>query len=380
MASRLAELESHVLEPGISRRVIRQVNGLDIRILEAGLDNDPCLLLLHGFPELAFSWRKLMLPLAAAGYHVVAPDQRGYGMTSGADTRYDGDVASFRLLNLARDALGLVYALGRDHVDAVIGHDFGSPVAGCCALIRPDVFRAVALMSAPFAGMPSLRTAATAGNSGVATINHQALAALARPREHYQWYYSGREANDNMRHCEQGVHNFLRAYYHTKSADWPDNKPFPLADWSASSLARMPTYYVMDKGVGMADTVAVHMPDQQQIDRCRWLTEAELSVYSQTFEMTGFQGGLNWYRCVTSGQHIAEMQMFSDLPVRVPAIYIAGASDWGIYQKPGELEQMRDRLCTDFRGVELIAGAGHWVQQEQPAAVVDLLLGKLLAG
>src|SRR5258708_14191900 len=120
----------------------------------------PCVLLLHGFAELAYSWRKVMLPLAAAGFHVVAPDQRGYGRTTGWDADYDGDLAPFRVLNLVRDALGLVAALGHRSVAAVVGHDFGSPVAAWCALVRPDVFRSVALMSAPFAGPPPLQIAA----------------------------------------------------------------------------------------------------------------------------------------------------------------------------------------------------------------------------
>jgi pimeloyl-ACP methyl ester carboxylesterase len=119
------------LPPGIRSRHIAGVNGLTVHVLEAGFETPgrPCVLLLHGFPELAYSWRKIMLPLAAAGYHVVAPDQRGYGRTTGWAGRYDDTIAPFGMLNLVRDALGLVRALGRDHVDAVIGHDFGSPVA-----------------------------------------------------------------------------------------------------------------------------------------------------------------------------------------------------------------------------------------------------------
>src|SRR5437660_10134681 len=97
-----------------------------------------------------------MGPLAEASYHVIAPDQRGYGRTTGWDANYDGDLAPFRLTNLVRNALGLVAAFGYRNVDAVIGHDFGSPVAALCALVRPDVFRSVALMSAPFAAPPSL--------------------------------------------------------------------------------------------------------------------------------------------------------------------------------------------------------------------------------
>src|SRR4029077_11882845 len=131
-------------------------NGLRMHILEAGFEvpGRPLVLLLHGFPELAYSWRKIIVPLAEAGFHVVAPDQRGYGRTTGWDADYDGDLTSFRLLNLARDVLELVFALGHNTVAAVVGHDFGSPVAAWCALVRPDVFRRVVLMSAPFAGPP----------------------------------------------------------------------------------------------------------------------------------------------------------------------------------------------------------------------------------
>src|SRR5256886_4173873 len=144
------------LAPGIRSRMVNNNNGLMVHVLEAGYESTgrPCLLLLHGFPELAYSWRKVMLPLAAAGYYVVAPDQRGYGRTTGWDDAYDGDLDSYRLPNLVRDALGLVSALGYRSVAAVVGHDFGSPVAAYCAVIRPDVFRSVVLMSAPFGGPP----------------------------------------------------------------------------------------------------------------------------------------------------------------------------------------------------------------------------------
>ena len=146
------------LPSGIRSRFVEDINGLRMHVLEAGFESKrrPCVLLLHGFPELAFSWRKVMPALAEAGYHVIAPDQRGYGRTSGWDANYDGDLASFRLTNLVRDALGLVSAFGDRAVDAVAGHDFGSSVAAWCALVRPDVFRSVVLMSAPFGGPPRL--------------------------------------------------------------------------------------------------------------------------------------------------------------------------------------------------------------------------------
>src|SRR5258708_93072 len=123
--------------PGIRSRFVGGVNGLTVHILETGFETAgrPLVVLLHGFPELAYSWRKVMLPIAAAGFHVIAPDQRGYGRTTGWDGDYDGDVGSFRLLNVVRDVLALVSALGYRSVAAVVGHDFGSPVAAYAALI-----------------------------------------------------------------------------------------------------------------------------------------------------------------------------------------------------------------------------------------------------
>ena len=367
-------LADATLPAGVRARFVPDVNGLAMHILEAGFESPgrPCVLLLHGFPELAYSWRKVMPALAGAGYHVVAPDQRGYGRTTGWDGAYDGDLASFGMLNLVRDALGLVWALGRESVAAVVGHDFGSPVAAWCALLRPDVFRSVVLMSAPFDGPPPrpFRTAAEISPDA-------ALARLDPPRKHYQWYYSTRAANADMWRCAQGVHAFLRAYYHHKSADWPDNVPFPLVAWTAEELAKLPTYYVMRREQDMAATVAAEMPSAAAIAACTWLPERELQVYGGEYERTGFQGGLQWYRCRTEGVGLSELQVFSGRTIDVPALFIAGSSDWGIRQVPGSLERMRDVACTRMRGVHLIDGAGHWVQQERPEPVNALLLGFL---
>lgn len=375
--------DSTALPAGIRSRFVHGVNGLTLHVLEAGFETGgrPCVLLLHGFPELAYSWRKVMLPIAAAGYHVVAPDQRGYGRTTGWDGNYDGDPGSFRMLNLVRDALGLVWALGDRSVAAVVGHDFGSPVAAWCALIRPDVFRSVVLMSAPFAGPPALpfntaneaRTAGDAARGSILKVLDD-LAALPRPRKHYQWYYSTREADGDMRNCPQGIHAFLRAYYHYKSADWKQNKPHPLQSWSASELAKLPTYYVMNLDRGMAETVAPEMPLASEIAACQWLPDEELGVYSAEYARTGFQGGLQWYRCGTSGKYVAELEIFSGRTIDVPSCFIAGRSDWGTYQKPGDFEKMQSSACTRMLGCHLVEGAGHWVQQEQPEQVSGLLL------
>jgi len=373
----IGPLDGGVLPPGMRSRFVSDVNGLRMHVLEAGFEapGRPCLLLLHGFPELAFSWRHVVVPLAQAGFHVVAPDQRGYGRTTGWDADYDGDLRSFRLLNLVRDALGLVFALGHERVAAVVGHDFGASVAAWCALVRPDIFGALALMSAPFAGPPTLPV----GGAGAASAArdpgiHAALAALERPRKHYQWYYSTRPANADMRDCPQGVHAFLRAYFHVKSADWRDNQPFPLRAWSAAELARMPTYYIMDLDHGMAATVASEMPSAAQIAACRWLPERALGVYSAEYARTGFQGGLQWYRCRTEARFDAELQLFAGRTIDVPSIFIAGKRDWGVHQSPGSFERMQSTACTRLQGCRLIDGAGHWVQQEQPEQVSELLV------
>ena len=363
------------LPPAIRSRQIDGINGLSVHVLEAGFETPgrPLILLLHGFPEIAYSWRKVMPALAAAGYHVVAPDQRGYGRTTGWDPNFDGDLHSFRMFNLVRDTMGLLAALDRRSVTAVVGHDFGASVAAWCAVIRPDIFRALALLSAPFSGPPAFTPSAVLPADPV----HAALAALDRPRKHYQWYYSTRGANENMWRCPLGVHAFLRAYYHQKSADWPRNHPEPLASWTASELAKLPTYYVMDAGVGMAETVAAEMPSDAEIAACHWLTEPELRVYSDEYTRTGFQGGLQWYRCRTEGVGLDELQVFAGRSVDVPALFIAGRQDWGIHQSPGALDRMQHIGCTDMRGVHLIEGAGHWIQQEKAASVTTHLLNFL---
>jgi pimeloyl-ACP methyl ester carboxylesterase len=371
-------LPSIPLPASIRSRYVEGINGLRMHVLEAGFEakGRPCVLLLHGFPELAFSWRKVMPALAEAGYHVIAPDQRGYGRTTGWDAHHDGDLNAFRLPNLVRDALGLVSAFGHRHVDAVIGHDFGSPVAAWCALVRPDVFRAVAMMSAPFGGPPSLPfdTAESPARPAPGDPVHRELAALPRPRKHYQWYYSTREADADMHHPPQGLHDFLRAYYHHKSADWKDNKPYPLAAWSASELAKLPTYYVMDLARTMPETVAEETPSAAEIAANQWLPDAELTYYASEYQRTGFQGGLQWYRCGTSGAFNAELQIWSGRTIDVPSCFISGKQDWGTYQRAGVFEAMQTRACTRMIGCHLVDGAGHWVQQEQPEQVNSLLL------
>jgi len=369
----LAPLESSALPSGVRSRFVENVNGLRVHILEAGEVGRPLVLLLHGFPELAYSWRKIIGPLAEAGYHVVAPDQRGYGRTSGWDGDYDGDLASFRVFNLVRDQLGLIHALGHKHVELIAGHDFGAPVAAWASLLRPDVFRRTALMAVPFAGPPSL----PGGRRWLDDPIHAALAALPRPRMHYQAYYSTRRANADMMGAPQGLTAFLRAYYHCKSADWPQNRPVELAGWRAEELAKLPTYYVMDLGETMPQTCAAQAPSAAEAAACRWLTDAELAVYAGEYARTGFQGGLQWYRCVTQGVMAGELELFASRRIETPTIFMAGAADWCYRQAPGAFDRMASSGVARLEGRHIIPGAGHWVQQEQPQAVLDLLRAHL---
>ena len=369
-AEPLAYAEAPVV-PGVRSRFIDTATGLRMHVLEAGYAGQPVVLLLHGFPELAYSWRHQLPALAAEGYHVIAPDQRGYGRTTGWDGRFEADLSPYRQFHLARDALALVRALGVADVAAVVGHDFGSFVASCCALMRPDVFRAVTLMSAPFGGAPRL------GTSPPLDVR-AALGGLDPPRQHYQWYYSTPQANLDMQHPPGGLQRFLRAYYHVKSADWSGNEPHPLAGSGAAELATLPHYYVMPAGLGMPAAVAPYAPAADDPAPQRWLPDAELAVYKSEFARTGFQGGLNWYRCITDLSQLVELTLFDGRRVDVPASFIAGAADWGTFQSPGAFERMQTEVFARWLGVHLVPGAGHWVQQEQPAQVDSLLLEFLL--
>lgn len=378
------------LPKGVRSRLIHGVNGLDVHILEGGHESAgrPLALLLHGFPDLAYGWRHLIPILADAGYHVVAPDQRGYGRTTGWVNRYDTPLEPFGILNMARDAIALVSALGFRQTAMLVGHDTGSPIAAYCALARPDVFPSVVLMSAPFPGAPSFPfNTAENGQSTVVPANSSPqlaseLAALDPPREFYQQYLSMRQTNEDLWHPPQGLHAFLRAFFHVKSGDWDGNRPHPLKAKTASALAQMPTYYVMDLGKTMPQTVAPFQPSADQVTACRWLTDPELGVYVAEYDRTGFQGALQAYRIYSDEKLTSELRLFSGRTLDVPTLFIGGKKDWGTYSAPGALEAMKARAATRMRDIELIEGAGHWIQQEQPERLGALLLafGQALRG
>ncbi|KAL8716328.1 MAG: hypothetical protein Q9220_000233 [cf. Caloplaca sp. 1 TL-2023] len=359
------------------RQVTSVASDLSYHIIEAGKSDSPLLLLLHGFPELAYSWRKIMPSIAAAGYHVVAFDQRGYGRTTGWDTRPFHDVAlsTFAPLNLVRDAIVLVNALGYNEVNCVVGHDFGCVPASLCALVRPDMFKRVVLMGHPFFGTPSLpREAATSYGEPQSDL-HEQLAKLPQPKKHYRWYYSTPSAAAEMSPPES-LKSFLHGYFHLKSAD-AYNSPQPISAMTAEELDRLPPYYIMPLHLGMRDTVTQAMTSQEQQNMhsaCqRWLPDSDLQVYVDEFARTGFQGGLNWYRVSTDPALQKDLDVFAGKKMEVPCLYLVGTKDWLLHQTPNPIERMRE-ACTQFHGPVMVEGAGHWVQQEQPERVAEEVL------
>ncbi|OBT39856.1 hypothetical protein VE00_09109 [Pseudogymnoascus sp. WSF 3629] len=384
MASAAADLPPLPLPDGISEHYI-PTDDLTFHTLEAGYSaspSKPLILLLHGFPELAYSYRKIIPTLAASGYYVAAYDQRGYGRTTGWDTRpySEVDLTSYAATRIVTDAVGLVSALGYSEVACIVGHDFGAVGASLCALIRPDIFKRTVLMSHPFHGVPAfpLNTYRNPASPAPAKPDIQAsLAELDPPRKHYKWYYSTEPACQEMTSPAAGLHSFLRGYFHLKSADWDGNAPHPLSAWSAGELSKLPNYYVMPLNSTMSETVAQDMAHEDAVavetKASRWLPNPELAIYAAEYARTGFQGGLNYYRVATNPVYQADMAVFAGKKIEVPCLFISGAQDWGTYQNPGAVEGMGE-ACKEFRGVKIIEGAGHWVMQERPDEVAALIL------
>lgn len=179
-----------------------------------------------------------------------------------------------------------------------------------------------------------------------------------------------------MDNPKEDLHNFLRGYFHLKSADWKGNDPKPLKAWEASELAKLPYYYVMPLKSTMREAVKISMSDEDPSEvakqSARWLEDKDLGVYVQEFGRNGFQGGLNWYRVATDPRNMKDVELFAGRKIDIPSMFISGKKDWGTYQEPGAIEKMSD-VCTKFKGAKLLDGAGHWVQQEQPEKVIELV-------
>ncbi|KAI1433547.1 Alpha/Beta hydrolase protein [Xylaria sp. CBS 124048] len=354
--------------------------GLTWHVLKAGEPGKPLVLFCHGFPELAYSWRKVLPRIASAGYYCVAMDQRGYGRTTSRPQQSSREVelSDYVFTNLIRDLVCLVYRLGYTEVFSIIGHDFGGVSSAMAALMRPDIFKSTVQMSHPH--HPPV-TPQFGDQPAKAKVNIQdELAKVNPPRKHYKWYNSTPEAAAEWDNPPQGLEMFLRGYFHLKSADWTKNEPHPLKEWNAESIAVMPEYYIMPRDRSMPDVVAKNMTGEAYSETERWLSPDELQVYCEEWSRTGFQGGLNWYCAQTAKtQHAArDMLLYAGRRIEVPCAFVGGKKDWGHFQQPGALESYEDPKVVKpgcFRGVTMIDGAGHWMQQEQPEAVCQALLG-----
>lgn len=319
-----------------------------------------------------------MLPLADAGYYVVAFDQRGYGRTTGWDTSsfINTNMAQFALTSVVRDVVTLVNALGYREVNCIVGHDFGAVTASMAALMRPDLFRSVVMMSHPFKAPATLPfdIAHGGGQLPAPPLDIQVeLAKLPEPRKHYKWYNSTSDAAKHWSNPAQGLRGFLRGYLHVKSANWKGNNPHALKGWTAEEVAKLPHYYVLPLGKSMPEAIADMMVVEDASATKSWMPDEDLDVYVQEWSRTGFQGGLNFYRTTTNPTRLKELELFAGKTIECPSTFISGAQDWGNYQQPGAIEAFPDS-CSDFRGIRLIDGAGHWPQQEQPGRVVEEIL------
>ena len=238
---------NNTLPAGVKPRLVPNVNGLTVNMLEAGTQGRPLVLLLHGFPNLAYSWRKVMPAIADAGYYVVAPDCRGYGRTVGWDRSFDADPTPFLTLNMVRDQIALVYALGYRKAELIVGHDQGQLMATYAAIVRPDMFLRLTTVSGQGAAPPSFPFAGTERKPAYTAAELDAeFAKLNPPRRDYQEYWASKQADEDMKHMPQSMSDFFRAFYYMKGGEFPGNqnltplRPMPTAREAAAENARMP--------------------------------------------------------------------------------------------------------------------------------------------
>jgi len=307
-----------------------KTDGLTQQILEAG--SGPLVLLIHGFPELGISWRAQVQALAKAGYHAVAPDMRGYGGTDKPDPR-----AAYSILHLIGDMVDLVRALGETEC-VVVGHDWGAPVAWHCALTRPDMFRAVFGLSVPFQprrpkGPPTAAMAAISKRLGLGEL-----------------YISQFQADDAHAVFEADVATGLR-------------KGFYAYDGSTTT-DRQSTGFIPE-----GETFISTVPDDAPLPP--WMTPEHFAEYVEAFSAGGFRGPLDWYRNLDRNWSLtAHLQ---DARIHVPAAFVVGERD-PVRHYAGQHEAGLKDWLTYLRVQVIVPGAGHWIQQERPAEVNQLLL------
>lgn len=312
--------------PGVTERRIA-TNGIELNIAEAG--EGPLVLLLHGFPESWYSWRHQLKPLADAGYHVVAPDMRGYGKSD-----KPAEIEAYNQVEVVNDIIGLIPALGKETA-VVIGHDWGAPTAWACALNHPGVVRAVGGLSVPF--MP---------RSPVPPMS--LLREMFKGQFFYQLYFY--EPGVAEAEFEADIRMAL--------------KKFLVMAGGETDLSALPA-----KQEG--DDMFSNLPEPDELPG--WVTEADLDFYEGEFRRSGMRGPLNYYR-----NHDLTWELTKDAPQTIsqPAFFIAGDND-GVVMMAQEAIKIMPHFVTDLRMNELIPNIGHWTQQEAPEAVNDLILSFL---
>jgi pimeloyl-ACP methyl ester carboxylesterase len=305
-------------------------NGLRMHIAEQG--EGPLVVLCHGWPESWYSWRHQLTALAEAGYHAVAPDQRGYGQTDKPEA-----IDAYHILNLTADIVGLVHALGQERA-TIVGHDWGAPVAWHCALLRPYVFPALALLSVPY--MQRAWTDPRPTDAMKLMVGDQ--------YNFYQLYFQ--EPGKAEAELEADVRKSLLGFLYSASGDPP-----PEQRWR----------YLFKRTETLLDTITVPatLP--------HWLTEKDLDFFVQEFTRNGFRGGLNWYRNI---DRMWELTRFlCGAKIQQPSLFVVGEFDPGILMSRRAYEAVEDTMPNLRKKVQ-IPGAGHWIQQERPVEVNRLLL------
>ena len=308
------------------------VNGIELDVIEAGDPARPAVVLCHGFPESAHSWRHQIEPLAAAGYHVLAPDQRGYGHSSAPH-----DVAAYGIEHLCADLLALLDATGHD--DAVfVGHDWGALLVWDLARLHPDRVRAVVNVSVPYTEWPAPPT--------------DVFKAASGDRFFYILYFQ--EVGPAEQEMELDVERTMRTVLWAASGDgFQDDPPTPPPA----------------AGTGWLDVMGARTPPAELP---AWLTAEDLASYVESFTASGFFGPVSWYRNLDHNHSLVKDRPAPSMPVW----FIGGTRDGVIAYRPGYVEAMAKRL-PDHRGTTLIEGGGHWTQQEAPEAFNRALLAAL---
>ncbi|WP_338864692.1 alpha/beta hydrolase [Myxococcus stipitatus] len=309
--------------PGITHRVL-ETNGIHLHVAEAG--EGPLVLLLHGWPESWYSWRHQIPALAAAGFHVVAPDVRGYGGSSAPP-----EVEAYRMKELVADFVGLLNALG-ERTAVVIGHDWGAAMAWTCAALHPDRFRAVVGLSVPHLGRSP--------QPPIALFN-----TLFKDRWFYVLYFQ--EPGVAEAELEADIPRTIRTIF----------AGTPGFDVTAEA--------VRSRKPGDGFLTGVEPPARLPA----WLTEEDLAFFSKEFAHSGFRGGLNRYRNMDRDWH--ELPELATVKIEQPALFVVGEKDPGRAFAPVDLMKP---LVPHLQEMLVIPGAGHWIQQERPDEVNAALL------